>query len=165
MALMKLVDEDDTIARRLWLQSKNYTLSEEYENELNESIEHGHGSPVHSWKLFSLRAFQPQDIPLLCDAADGGIIDAQLLVGWYFKAGWRIHANIEKAYLWYKLASIQRQNDNEYFDEASHQKAIDSFTILKDSMTKTQIARAELLFSEWKPGQCEHEFLLGATDE
>ena len=159
MMLMKLADQGDTLAMRLWEQSSTYMYSEEYENELIKRIDNGNNTSLPAWKLYLIRGRRPEDIKLLCQAADGGIKQAQMRLGRSYRVGDGVVRNIEKTYMWYKLASSNKHEGNGYFDKVSQKQAGADLTYLKKSMTLKEITQAEQLFSKWSPGQCERELI------
>jgi hypothetical protein len=66
--------------------------------------------------------------------------------------------------MWYKLASSQNSDGDEYYDKTTQQNASNQLAHLKKTMTEREIAEAEQLFSEWKPGQCEQELTPSKAD-
>jgi hypothetical protein len=159
MNLLMLADQGDDIARHLWEQSSTYVYSEKYENELIKRIDNSNNTSLPAWKLYLMRGRRPEDIKFLCKAADGGIKKAQVRLGWAFRIGDGVVRDIEKSYMWYKLASSKNYNENEYFDKAIQKQASVDLTYLKKSMTLEEIRQAEQLFSKWMPGQCERELV------
>ena len=73
--------------------------------------------------------------------------------------------DLQRSYLWYKLASSQTRNGSEYYDKSTQENASNQLAHLKKTMTEWEIAEAEQLFSEWKPGQCEQELAPGKADD
>ena len=159
MMLMKLAEQGDTLTMRLWEQSSTYMYSEDYENELIKRIINGNNTSLAAWKLYLMRGRRSVDIKLLCQAADGGIKQAQMRLGRSYRVGDSVFRNIEKAYMWYKLASSSKHEGNGYFDKVSQKQASADLTYLMKSMTLKEITQAEQLFSKWSPGQCERELV------
>ena len=164
MNLMRMADDGDATAKSLWETSSLYMRSVKYGNDLIRRIDHGDISPPAAWKLYRQRGGKPEDIQLLCRAADGGITVARLMLGWSFGTGNGVPRDSERAYMWYKLASIENETGNNYQDMTSQLQASHELVHLKKSMTFGEIEVAEQFLRNWEPGQCESDFQIGASN-
>ena len=89
----------------------------------------------------------PTRLPYLCRAADGGHPNAQIEVGRHFAEGvCGVRQDLRHAYVWYSLAKTS-------LPEIAHLR------LIVPKMTSEQIAEAEQMLADWKPGQCERELI------
>jgi TPR repeat protein len=86
----------------------------------------------------------------LCQAADKGYVQALVEVGNLY---WRGHAgtskDLERAFVWYALADKQGSDSWDVWELRQ----------IKQEMTPQQLAEAEQMLADWKPGQCERDLL------
>ena len=86
----------------------------------------------------------------LCRSADKDNTEAQYRLGLLYEMGsGTVPKDPVKAYMWYRLAA-SRGEDTMASEQAGR---------LHEKQTAEQIAHAEYLIQEWKPGQCEQELL------
>jgi hypothetical protein len=104
----------------------------------------------YAWYL-SRPPNDPDRLPYLCRAADGGHPNAQIEVGRHYSQGVDgVTKDLKRAYVWYSLAQGA-------FGRGVH------LQLIAKEMTPEQIAEAEQMLTDWKPGQCERD-LLGARE-
>jgi hypothetical protein len=83
----------------------------------------------------------------LCHAADQGHPKAQIEVGRHFGEGVAgAQPNLGLAYVWYSLAIRGCFSGSE-------------LQLLKDKMSPQEVAEAEQMLANWKPGQCERDLI------
>jgi len=87
----------------------------------------------------------------LCRSADKDNTEAQYRLGLLYEmgSGTVVPKDPVKAYMWYRLAASRGD-----YTMASEQAGR-----LQEKQTAEQIAHAEYLIQEWKPGQCEQELI------
>lgn len=116
------------------------------------------GDLVAAWLLYLARNQKPEDVDLLCQAADGGIIKAQNLLGKLYSSGKKgVPQDFKKAYLWYKIAATDTVLDDEFYDNSIRESSRTDLILLKNSMTADEIVEAENLYPNWEPGQCQRD--------
>jgi hypothetical protein len=90
---------------------------------------------------------EPKRLAWLCRSADHGLAEASYRIGRLYQHGQEgLPRDNARAYLWYRLASID-----------GHAQAKIELEDMQLDMSPEQREEGERLFSEWKPGQCELE--------
>ena len=80
------------------VQERVYIKSPEYEDVLWTFLEKGVDVGNTAWNLYLYRGQKPEDVGLVCQAADGGIIKAQNLLGKLYSSGEGVPQDLKKAY-------------------------------------------------------------------
>ena len=81
-------------------------------------------------------------------AAEQGEADAQLLIGFEYELGKRVVRNLVQAYKWYNLAASRFKAS----DQRVREKAVRSRERVASRLTPTELAKAQVLAREWRPG-------------
>ena len=154
LMISRLAIEGDKPAMHIIELSKSYTDYPEYEKYLLTHLDNGDNVPNTAWILFLHRGKEPEDIDLLCKAADGGIIKAQNYLGRFYSSGEGVPQDLRKAYMWYKLAATDPRINDEYHNSVREDSNID-LIFLKKSMSAEELIEAEDLYINWEPGKCQ----------
>jgi hypothetical protein len=115
------------------------------------------GLPESQWRLYYEYGQKPGDIIWLCRSADGGYAKAQLHTGKFYWNAPMIDDNRIKAYVWYRLAATGDKLQGLLHDESTQSLATKEMKVTEKILTREQLEEAELLYSDWQPGQCELE--------
>ena len=167
--LMRLADQDDAIAKRLWEQSRTYKSlerksQEESSLEVTTKLAEA-GDPKAMYQVY-LTMYDLYIEPRaawtwLCKAADKGHENTRIEVAyWHRKSNWGlaessritwlrnapVHADDRIAYLWYTLAA----NGNEKRLRIRND-------LFMETLSRKEVTEANIMVRSWKPGQCERE--------
>ena len=181
LMLVTLANQNDAVAKRLWLQSIGYRSSDDYENDLSEAEAYigeaiklaEDGDPNTMYHIY-LAMYDAYIHPVaawdwLCKAADLGHENARIEVAyWHRKSNWALtnsgriawlrkaHVRPDDciAYLWYTLAANGNEKRLGIRD--------DLFT---ETLSSGEIIEAQGMVKNWKSGQCEKELSLAIENE
>ena len=181
LMLVTLANQNDAVAKRLWLQSIGYRSSDDYENDISEAEAYigeaiklaEDGDPNTMYHIY-LAMYDAYIHPVaawdwLCKAADLGHENARIEVAyWHRKSNWALtnsgriawlrkaHVRPDDciAYLWYTLAANGNEKRLGIRD--------DLFT---ETLSSGEIKEAQDMVNNWKSGQCEKELSLAIENE
>ena len=104
------------------------------------------GNTSAQWALYKLRKSRGEyDFQWLCKAADRGDYRARWELGYiYYNGLYGVHKDLAISVMWYSLV------EHEGYDP----KGVDN---IRKQLSPEQLFKAEHLYKNWKPGQCERE--------
>lgn len=128
------------------------------------------GNTEAQWQLYHLHTIE-ENLVWLCRAADQGQVDAIAELGNLYLYGsdkYRKFQNVHilrdlpRACRWFHLAGLAKITEKTVANIPSRSTIYESAEVKRTAMVMAadELAEAEKLINDWKPGQCEQDFSL-----